>query len=144
MKESSCSGGGTDHQWTETQWDTTRTGIFYRLCSIAHLSDSGCSKFNQFLHSKRIKQGYHCWYSHPHTSSAPHTQLVPTDAYAIEVVYDHSVQMLLVPKTLLNVTTALVPHSMLRRKKHPVGYERQNNSIPYSPPSNINGGDPSK
>ena len=123
MKEYNCY--VTDHQWTETQWDTTRIGFVTNYDPSFFNRTQAAAKFNEVLHSKPLGKKakiplFRMVFTSPHVKHATHT--VSTKAYAIEVLHEDSVQMLLVLKTLLNATPAFVPYSM--RRKYPEGYEK--------------------
>lgn len=116
----------TDHQWTETQWDTTRIGFVTNYDPRFFNRTQAAAKFNEFLHSKQLAKKTKIplfrmvVFTSPKVKHSTHT--VSTKAYAIEVLQETSVQMLLILKTLLNSTPVFVPYTL--RRKFPDGYEK--------------------
>jgi hypothetical protein len=123
MREYNCY--VTDHQWTETQWDTTRLGFVTNYDPSFFNRTQAAAKFNEFLHSRSLAKKtkvplFRMVFTSPQVKHSTHT--VSTKAYAIEVLHEDSVQMLQVLKTLLSSTPVFVPYSL--RRKYPEGYEK--------------------
>jgi hypothetical protein len=123
MKEYNCY--VTDHQWTETQWDTTRLGFVTNYDPSFFNRTQAAAKFNEFLHSQQLAKKtkiplLRMEFTLPQVKHTTH--MVSTKAYAIEVLQEDSVQMLQVLKALLNSTPVFVPYSL--RQKIPEGYEK--------------------
>jgi hypothetical protein len=116
----------TDHQWTETQWDTTRIGFVTNHDPSIYNRTQAQIKFNAYLHAQpQVKKSkiplFRMVFSSPQVKHGTHT--VSTKAYAIEVLQADAVQMVTILKALLTAdTTAFVPYSM--RHKYPEGYEK--------------------
>ncbi|KAI2496023.1 hypothetical protein MHU86_18496 [Fragilaria crotonensis] len=117
----------TDHQWNENQFDTTRIGWITSINPTYYNREQAQIKFNNLLHSKLTAS--HSKMKIPifrlvFVSPTVNTQdghMVSTKAYAIEILTEHSVQMLLVLKTLLGEQkTIFVPYSM--KAKFPAAY----------------------
>ena len=117
----------TDHQWNENQFDTTRIGWITSINPTYYNREQAQIKFNNLLHSKlttltrkmKIPVFRLVFVSPTVKTDANHA--VSTKAYAIEILTENSVQMLLVIKTLLGEQkTSFVPYSM--RAKFPAAY----------------------
>jgi hypothetical protein len=104
MKEYNCY--VTDHQWTETQWDTTRIGFVTNYDPSFFNRTQAAAKFNEFLHSKQLAKKtkiplLRMVFTSPQVKHATHT--VSTKAYAIEVLHhevcfvDSKIACLLLP-----------------------------------------------
>ena len=115
----------SDHQWSETEWDTTRIGFVTNLdpsfynCAQAH------HKFNEILHShqpnRKIKIPPFCMvFSSPQVRHTSHT--VSTKAYAIEVLQQNTTIMLQTLDTLLHGTPIFAANTL--RRKYPEAYEK--------------------
>jgi hypothetical protein len=107
----------TDHQWSETEWETTR------ICFVTNMDPSfyNCTqahqKFNEMISGRsalkstrklKIPQ-FRMVFSSPKVRHASHT--VSTKAYAIEVMQDTAAPMLDVLQTLFRETPIPNPHS---------------------------------
>ena len=117
----------TDHQWTETQWSTTRIGFVTNHDPSFYNRTQAQIKFNDYLHSKQFSKKktkiplFRMVFTSPQVKHPTHT--VSTKAYAIEVLQEDAVQMTTVLKDLLIIdTTVFVPYTM--RHKYPDGYEK--------------------
>jgi hypothetical protein len=128
----------TDHQWTENQWDTSRIGWLTNINPTYYNREQAHIKFNAILQSKlagttkKVKiPMFRMAFVSPTTNKDGNT--VSTKAYAVEVLAEDSVQMLMVLKALLEAEkTTFVPYSM--RNKYPEAYVQ---AIKYQT-SNIN------
>jgi hypothetical protein len=114
----------TDHQWTETQWDTTRIGWITTINPTYYNREQAHIKFNEVLHSKLLAKKvkipkFRMSFVSPTVKKDGNN--ISTKAYAVEIMAEDSVQMLLVLKTLLSDSmTSFVPYSM--RGKYPAAY----------------------
>ena len=115
----------TDHQWSETEWDTTRVGFVTNLDPSFYNRTQAHHKFNEILHSRenarkvKIPQ-FRMVFSSPQVRHASHT--VSTKAYAVEVLNDNAAMMIQVLQTLFRDTPTFVPYTL--RCKYPDGYEK--------------------
>ncbi len=115
----------TDHQWDETQWDTTRVGFVTGHDPSFFNRSQAAAKFNANLHSKLLAKKIKIpIFRFAFTSSQVRhtTHTVSTKAYAVKVLSEDSVMMLQVLKTLLGTTPEFVPYTL--RRKYPTGYEK--------------------
>ncbi|KAI2512753.1 hypothetical protein MHU86_1541 [Fragilaria crotonensis] len=115
----------TDHQWDETQWDTTRLGFVTGHDPSFFNRSQAAAKFNTHLHSKPLANKikipiFRFVFTSPQIRHATHT--VSTKAYAIEVLSEDSVKMLQVLKSLVGTTPEFAPYTL--RRKYPEGYEK--------------------
>jgi hypothetical protein len=117
----------TDHQWTETQWNTTRIGFVTNYDPSFYNRTQAQIKFNKYLHSKHQSKKnkkiplFRMVFTSPQVKHSTHT--VSTKAYAVEVLQEDAIQMTTVLRELLITdTTAFVPYTM--RHKYPDGYEK--------------------
>jgi hypothetical protein len=115
----------TDHQWDETQWDTTRVGFITGHDPSFFNRSQAAAKFNANLHSKLLAKKikipkFRLVFTSPQVRHPTHT--VSTKAYAIEVLSEDSVMMLQVLKSLVGTTPEFVPYTLCR--KYPDGYEK--------------------
>jgi hypothetical protein len=115
----------TDHQWDETQWDTTRVGFVTGHDPSFFNRSQAAAKFNANLHSKLLAKKikipiFRLVFTSPQVRHTTHT--VSTKAYAIEVQSSDSVMMLQVLKSLVGSTPEFVPYTL--RRKYPAGYEK--------------------
>jgi hypothetical protein len=117
----------TDHQWNETQYDTTRIGWITNLNPSFYNREQAHIKFNAFLNSKltgltkkwKIPQ-YRMVFVSP-SAKNENGQTVSTKAYAIEVLEEDAVQTMQVIKTLIGEQLNMfVPYSL--KAKFPTGY----------------------
>ena len=115
----------TDHQWDETQWDTSRVGFVTGHDPSFFNRSQAAAKFNAHLHSKLLAKKikisiFRFVFTSPQVRHTTHT--VSTKAYAIEVLSSDSVMMLQVLKSLVGTTAEFVPYTL--RRKYPTGYEK--------------------
>jgi hypothetical protein len=115
----------TDHQWDETQWDTTRVGFVTDHDPSFFNRSQAAAKFNAHLHSKPQSKKlkipiFRFVFTSPKVRHSTHT--VSTKAYALEVLNEDSVMMLQVLKSLVGTTPEFVPYTL--RRKYPEGYEK--------------------
>ena len=115
----------SDHQWSETDWDTARIGFVTNIDPSFYNRTQAHHKFNEILHSRqpdtrkiKIPQ-FRMVFSSPQVRHATHT--VSTKAYAIEVIQDNAATMLEALDTLLRGTPTFAATSL--RRKFPDGYE---------------------
>ena len=122
MKEYQCY--VTDHQWNETQWDTTRIGFVTNHDPSFFNRTQAAAKFNDLLYSKQTTKlkipMFRFVFSSPQVRHPTHT--VSTKAYAVEVLHEDTTQMLQVLQTTLRDTPIFVPYTLCR--KYPDGYEK--------------------
>ena len=123
MKEYQCF--VSDHQWDETQWDTTRVGFVTGHDPSFFNRTQAAAKYNANLHSKLLAKKikipiFRFVFTSPQVRHTSHT--VSTKAYAIEVLSEDSVPMLQVLKSLVGSTPEFVPYTL--RRKYPDGYEK--------------------
>jgi hypothetical protein len=114
----------TDHQWTETQWDTTQIGWITTINPTYYNRGQAHIKFNEVLHlkllAKKVKiPKFRMSFVSPTVKKDGNN--ISTKAYAVEIMAEDSVQMLHVLKTLLSDSmTSFVPYRM--RGKYPAAY----------------------
>jgi hypothetical protein len=116
----------TDHQWNETQWETTRVGFVTNYDPSFYNRTQTAAKFDAFVHShplfKKMKLAkFRMVFTSPQVRYPTHTA-VSTKAYAIEVLQEDLQAMLQILKSILNDTPAFIPYSY--RKKYPAGFEK--------------------
>jgi hypothetical protein len=118
----------TDHQWSETEWETTRIGFVTNMDPSFYNRTQAHQKFNEMIAVRSALQSqrklkipqFRLAFSSPKVNHASHT--VSTKAYAIEVMQDNAVPMLEVLNTLFNGTPTFVAYNL--RRKFPEGYEK--------------------
>ena len=118
----------TDHQWSETEWETTRIGFVTNMDPSFYNRTQAHQKLNEMIavrsalqsHRKIKIPQFRMAFSSPKVTHASHT--VSTKAYAIEVMQDDAVPMLDVLNTLFNGTPTFVAYNL--RRKFPEGYEK--------------------
>ena len=117
----------TDHQWSETEYDTTRIGWITNLNPTYYNREQAQIKFNTFLNTrlagltKKVKiPQYRMVFVSP-TTKTETGKTVTTKAYAIEVLSEDAVQSLQAIKSLLGDNVNMfVTYSM--KSKFPAGY----------------------
>jgi hypothetical protein len=118
----------TDHQWSETEWETTRIGFVTNMDPSFYNCTQAHQKFNEMISVRsalkstrelKIPQ-FRMVFSSPKVRHASHT--VSTKAYAIEVMQDTAAPMLDVLQTLFRETPTFVAYNL--RRKFPDGYEK--------------------
>ena len=115
----------SDHQWSETEWDTTRVGFVTNIDPSFYNRTQAHQKFTEIFQSRELVRKakipqFRMVFSSPQVRHATHT--VSTKAYAVEVLQENSPQMLQVMQTLFRDTPIFVPYTL--RRKYPDGYEK--------------------
>ena len=122
----------SEHQWTETEWDTVSIGFVTNLDPGFYNNQQAEAKFHSSLktqfdntaalgrHKVKIPK-FKMIFSSP-SITTDQQRRVSTKAYAIEVRQEDQIQMIQILKTLLRNTPTFVPYHM--RYKYPEGYAK--------------------
>jgi hypothetical protein len=87
----------SDHQWSETEWDTTRVGVVTNLDPRFYNRTQAHNKFNEILQSRELARKaeipqFCMVFSSPQVCHTSHT--ISTKACAVEVLQENSAMML--------------------------------------------------